>query len=338
MDDDVDLGWRGDEKRFSSLASIKKAQLERAKMREISARLFPGMRMLLQSKNSALRALLATLNKVMPTVNMTRKIVAMNPAAMSKKTDEAMAVPVGARGFWHSSDRKPEQTGLAYFNKVVLGTGKDTPSQHAGAIMLAAKGQKALTAGGFGINPTMQAVLGGMKGVKINAGSQAFGSYNISSNRAGLQKMDTRGQFVHRSPAALSQRLARRSVVPSVPIFAGIERPFNEIPQAQKGLLGPAPRHEKAARFDKNSEGHLASTDSLYADLTAAVTAGLSAILTPDLWGGNRASAPMPVMIMNPEDLHGATARYLTSQAGVQTGPTGFDYSLTLPHPTGAYL
>lgn len=72
-------------------------------------------------------------------------------------------------------------------------------------------------------------------------------------------------------------------------------------------------------------------------DLAASVVAALLAALTPALQASERRVEPMQVM-MSPEDMLGNTAKYLTSLAGIQTGPTGFDYALSLAHPSGAYL
>ena len=93
----------------------------------------------------------------------------------------------------------------------------------------------------------------------------------------------------------------------------------------------------------KQTEKNLPSGAALEAEsegLLAALMASLMAELMATMSSGAAfaSATPMPVVVMNPQDIHGGTARYLTSQAGVQTGPTGFDYTHGLLAPTGAYL
>lgn len=73
------------------------------------------------------------------------------------------------------------------------------------------------------------------------------------------------------------------------------------------------------------------------AEFARSVATSLAEILTPDLQKSGYHAGSAPFVMMNAEEMQGISSRYLMAQAGVQTGPTGFDYALTLAHPSGAY-
>lgn len=372
MADDVDLGWRGDDKQLASLAGLKKAQLNRAKMNEFSDQIFPVMKMLLHEKNNALKIFLKNLNKSTLAHHRMQSIGKMPPAGRGQKPEKAMAMPLHDTVVLQTLKRMPDQKNLHDLNKIVLKKEKsalvkanaieskkrfshviERPRHSAVTMLLAIKAghepevySTAIGTRAFGVNQKAQAFSFAARGEKISTLVVAPGGYSISRTNASLQKTQadettmpfaTVAKAVLHSAARLSQSRTRQVVRPGVALGVAIVRPFIEKTPAKQAVISPAPRYENTTSFEAKQRAPLAFSKNFCADLASAVSASLLAAFTPDRMGENRASAPMPVVVVNPEDLQGGMGGQLIRRAGVQTGPTGFDYALTLLHPTGAY-
>lgn len=120
----------------------------------------------------------------------------------------------------------------------------------------------------------------------------------------------------------------RRGVHVKPLVLAAAGKPFVEQSETQS--------NQKHVPVGTRSADGFAADDH-DGNLASSVVAALLAALTPALQASGRGVEPMKVVVINPEDIQQSTEKYLTAQAGVQTGPSGFDYALSLAHPAGVY-
>lgn len=150
-------------------------------------------------------------------------------------------------------------------------------------------------------------------------------------------------KFRHRAVQAQAQAQAQVQAreKTSATLAAFKDRPFimsaSKKPVMVQAMTVNSPRqHHTGQESEEIRTDHVASHHA-GAEFARSVASSLIEILAADLQKSGYHAGSAPVMMINPEEMQGITSQSLMTQAGVQTGPTGFDYALTLAHPSGAY-